>query len=199
MQNDNFLSYIIYKADSEVKRLKKAELDLCIKRLAEKDKDYLSKLYHEMNKPIFLFALSIVKDYALAEDVSQETFIRIMAYAHTYRLGTNPMAWIFKISRNVINDALKKSKHETSLDMESLIAAIDMTGEQDEPYHIESLEALEILDPIEREIVSLYVYSGLKQTEIAKVLGLPYLKVRAKYGYAIAKLKKYYRRGEINE
>ena len=51
-------------------------------------------------------------------------------------------------------------------------------------------EALSKLNSTEREIVSLYAFAGLKQTEIAKVMKMPYVKVRSVYGYAIKKLRK---------
>ena len=38
--------------------------------------------------------------------------------------------------------------------------------------------------------MSLYIFSGLRQTEIAQVMKMPYIKVRSKYGYAVKKLRK---------
>ena len=60
------------------------------------------------------------------------------------------------------------------------------------------LEAMKTLSETEQMIVSLYLYSGLKQTEIAKVLNIPYLSVRSKYGYAIRKLKRYFERKGVH-
>jgi DNA-directed RNA polymerase specialized sigma24 family protein len=59
------------------------------------------------------------------------------------------------------------------------------------------LAALQILTKQEREIVSLYVYAGFSQVEIAKELQIPYVKVRSQYGYAIKKLRAYYEKNEV--
>ena len=46
------------------------------------------------------------------------------------------------------------------------------------------------LSETEREIISLYLFGGLKQTDIARIMGMPYIKVRSLYGYALKKLRK---------
>lgn len=55
-----------------------------------------------------------------------------------------------------------------------------------------ALEALNVLDETERTIVSLYIFWDFKQTEIAKILKIPYRTVRDKYSYAIKKMKGYF-------
>jgi len=52
---------------------------------------------------------------------------------------------------------------------------------------------------VEREIVSLYVFSGVRQTEISKMLSMDYITVRSHYAYAIRKLKRFYKGREGNE
>ena len=46
------------------------------------------------------------------------------------------------------------------------------------------------LNDCEREVLSLYLFGGLKQTEIAKIMKLPYVRVRSLYECAIKKLRK---------
>ena len=174
-------------------QMDKAQIDLCIKNISNGDRNAVKKLYDEFSNPIYLFALSIVKDYRLAEDVLQDTFLNIMSSAQTYRLGTNPKAWIFSLARNASLLSLKKSLYKdlkSSEDFEKIISNNSM--EDDLGNSLEELESLKILRNLEREIVVLYVFAGLKQTEISKVLKIPYLTVRSQYGYALKKLKKYY-------
>jgi RNA polymerase sigma factor (sigma-70 family) len=168
------------------------QIDLCIKEISCDNRDSLKRLYDEFKKPIFMFALSIVKDYQLAEDVMHDTFLNIMACAKNYRLGTNPKAWIFSIVRNVSVDHFKKQRKDVFMSSEEIEIISDVKFEFQSNNTIDSINALEILEPIEREIVSMYIFGGLKQTEIAKVIKLPYISVRSKYGYAIKKLKKYF-------
>lgn len=169
------------------------ELDLCIIEIATGNKKALRQLYDEMKNPIFLFALSMIKDYQAAEDVEQETFLNIMKSARNYQSNTNAKAWIFSIARNCCIDSMKKQSKYISLDDD---ASMNIPSTNNQFASVENaiiaLEALEQLEETERVIVSLYVYAGMKQTEIANVLNLPYLAVRSKYGYAIRKLKRYF-------
>jgi hypothetical protein len=55
--------------------------DRMVKEIAEGHSDSLSELYDTLRKPVFVLALSILQDYYVAEDVMQETFIRVATYA----------------------------------------------------------------------------------------------------------------------
>jgi RNA polymerase sigma factor (sigma-70 family) len=83
------------------------QLDLCICEIATGNREALRQLYDEFKNPIFLFDLSILKNYQAAEDVEQDTFLNIMQSACKYRPGTNAKAWIFSITRNCCSDYLK--------------------------------------------------------------------------------------------
>jgi len=168
------------------------QIDLCINEVSQNNQDALKKLYDEFGKPIFLFALSIVKDYQLAEDVAQETFLEIMASAKNYRMGTNPKAWIFSIARNISADTLKSHYKNVLLSDEEMNDIPDLSNMSLLENRTDAFDALNTLDLLEKQIISLYLFSGLKQIEIAKVLDISYIKVRSKYGYAIKKLKNYY-------
>lgn len=168
------------------------QLDLCICEIAKGDREALRRLYDEMKNPIFLFALSLVRDYQLAEDAEEETFLAVMKSARNYKPGTNARAWIFGIARNCCMDSLKAKSKYICVDDE-ILASYSETGDQGERTEnsVIAAQALSSLDDDERMIVSLYLFSGLKQTEIAKVLGMSYVSVRSKYAYAVKKLRRY--------
>ena len=46
------------------------------------------------------FIQSIVKDTWLAQDVAQETFVKVFFKSHLYQIGTSFKAWVFEIARN---------------------------------------------------------------------------------------------------
>lgn len=167
------------------------QLDLCISEIASGSRESLRQLYEELKNPVFMFALSIVKNTVIAEDAEQETFLRVMQSAATYRKGTNPKAWIFGIARNCCIDSLKALAKDIPLETEALA---DIPAEENlfnkADNRAIALEALGCLKEEEQLIVSLYLYAGLKQTEIAKLLQIPYLSVRSKYGYALKKLRR---------
>ena len=152
-----------------------------------------------INLTHFRFALSLVRSRQLAEDIEAETFLNIMQSACGYKPGTNARAWIFAIARNCCMDCMKENARLLTVDSESLdLLPGDTEGFEQTENAMLALEALKTLSETERQIVSLYLYSGLKQTEIAKVLNLPYLSVRSKYGYALTKLRRYFDRKGVH-
>lgn len=193
MQNKKLKRYINRGRQKGGELMTGKQLDLCIKKIASGNREALRQLYDEMKNPIFLFALSLVKNYQYAEDVEQETFLNIMRSACNYQPGTNAKAWIFSIARNCCVDCIKTNSKYILVETETL-ASIPIENNDIEKAEnaIFVLEALDVLEQDEQTIVALYLFSGLKQTEIAKVMNLPYMSVRSKYGYAIKKLKRYF-------
>ena len=170
------------------KRNKCIDLDMCIQMISRQDHNALELLYKELANPIYRFSLMILKDAHLAEDAMQNTFMKIMANAGLYRPGTKPRSWVFSIARNVCMDLYKQKSPVVE---ESVLNSLS------DNYSIEDLadiisvrEAIDKLTITEKEILSLYIFAGLKQTEISKVMNLPYVKVRSHYKYAIQKIRK---------
>lgn len=175
------------------------QLDLCICEIAAGNREALSQLYVEMKDQVFRFALSLVRSRHLAEDIEAETFLNIIQSACGYKPGTNARAWIFAIARNCCMDCMKANSKFLVVDNDSLdLLPTDANGLEQTENALLVLEAMKALSETEQMIVSLYLYSGLKQTEIAKVLNIPYLSVRSKYGYAIRKLKRYFERKGVH-
>lgn len=132
-------------------------------------------------------------NYQAAEDVEQDTFLNIMQSACKYRPGTNAKAWIFSITRNCCSDYLKTNTKYVPLEADILASFPAEDRHLDKVENsIIALEALNVLDETERTIVSLYIFWDFKQTEIAKILKIPYRTVRDKYSYAIKKMKGYF-------
>ena len=159
-------------------------MDVCIKNIAGGDMSALRELYDELRVPVYKFALSIVKSTDSAEDIAQETFLRIRANAQTYRPKGKPRAWIFSIVRNLAISELRRTAKIVDIDElnDSLASSVN---------NVDELLLLDILNPDEKEIVSLHVLADLKHSDIAKALNMPYEQVRWKYAYAIKKLKKH--------
>ncbi len=164
------------------------DLDMCIRLIARRDHTALEELYKELADPIYRFSLMILHDSHLAEDAVQITFMKIMANAGSYRPKTKPRSWIFAIARNVCMD-LHSEKVPVIEDeiLDSLTGNYDIDDLTDS---ISVRDAVKKLTTTEREILSLYIFAGLKQTEISKIMKIPYMKVRSHYKYAIQKLRK---------
>ena len=164
------------------------DYNTCLIRISVKDNEALAALYREMKDPIYRYALLMLHDHSSAEDALQITFLKIMANADSYRPGVTAKAWIYTIVRNTCLDIIRQRM--PVVDDEYLATFRDDGVIEELTDSIAVRDALIKLTPTEREVISLYAFGGLRQTEIAKVTGMPYIKVRSVYGYAVKKLRK---------
>ena len=131
-----------------------------------------------------------------AEEVMQETYLKIWTSAASYHSQGKPLAWIFTIARNLCYMKFRDQKRQADMGLDELNG--EETGEVCLP--LENLadamvlrSALEILKEDERQIVLLHASAGLKHREIAADLQMPLATVLSKYNRAIKKLKQYLR------
>ena len=75
-------------------------LDKFIKKFINCNVSAFDEIYNRTRKSVYYVALSILRDNALAEDVMQTTYMRVLKYIQSYALGTNASAWIIKIAKN---------------------------------------------------------------------------------------------------
>lgn len=149
-------------------------------------------LYQNTDRTVYSFILSIMKNPQDAEEVMQETYMKIWTSASSYQSQGKPLAWIFTIARNLCYMKFRDQKHRADIGLEELTG--EETGELCLP--LENLAdamalraALELLKEDERQIVLLHASAGLKHREIAASLGMPLATVLSKYNRSIKKLK----------
>lgn len=166
-------------------------VDWLILRIGSGDLHALETLYDGLKNSVYSAALAILKDPAAAEDVLQDTFLRVCRAAPSYTPGVNGRAWVMTIARNLSLDRLKK-KDRLALPLDEAAEPAAFAGSTDFIDDIELREALGSLAPEEREIVLLHLASGFKFREIAELLHTEPGKVHWKYYSAIRRLGVYY-------
>ena len=165
--------------------------DKLIEDIAEGNMDALRKLYETVHKTIYAFALSITKNTHDAEDVLQETFLKIYQKAKDYTSYDKPMAWIFTIARNFALMKFRDRKKEDSTEEVSDMPEAIFSFVEDVSERIVLETAVNKLDENERTILLLHAVSGLKNREIAELLDMPINTVLSKYNRTIKKMQKY--------
>ena len=119
--------------------------------------------------PVGRYLRRFVGDPALAEDLTQETFIRIYRKLDTYRFGSRFTTWTFQIARNAAIDALRSRERR-----DRLVDAIAPPRPVSEPgFGAEISAALETLSPKLRDAVLLVEVAGFTYRDAADVLGVP--------------------------
>lgn len=142
----------------------------------------LDLIYRSFYHPVYLLAVSLVREPALAEDVTQEVFLTVHACAGRYKPGTNPRAWLFGITKNVARYFLRVSRRADQPGeeaMDRLLAAGEL--EADCLSGILTCQALSVLTPQENSVVVLHVFGGFSLAEIARYLKAPYGTVLWRY------------------
>lgn len=182
-------SFVTTSAMEYADRTRDAMLEACLAQIAQGDQQALCALYEQTRQAAYGFALSILKNAEDAQDVLQETYIRLYAAAGRYQPQGKPMAWLLTIVRNLARMKLREGARRAELapeEWERLPAS--QTGLTSEDRMVLSA-ALRGLNDEELRIVMLHAVSGLKHRETAALLGLPLSTVLSKYHRALKKLK----------
>ncbi|MFQ3546191.1 sigma-70 family RNA polymerase sigma factor [Halobacillus rhizosphaerae] len=159
------------------------------------DKEYLLKeLMKKYTNKVYLLAYSFVRDKGIAEDISQEVFIKCYRHINTYRGEAAITSWIYKITVNTSKDFLRKQK---------LLKWRFPLKSEDHHSKIESSEETvlkmdkkeEILSfvfslPLKyREVLILHYFHELKTLEISETLDVSLNTVKTRLARGRNKLK----------
>lgn len=148
------------------------------------------ELVRRYERPVFSLLYRMVRNRGLAEDLAQETFIKVLNGLGSYNPQYRFSSWIFKIANNAAIDQLRKRELDTlSLDgsphaatpAEMSATALQLGDHHESP--LEELEARELggaiehaiakLRPEYRACVLLRHVEGHSYEEIARILDLP--------------------------
>ena len=162
-----------------------------MQRIAARDENAVRELYEATSKPLFAFILSYTRNYADAEDLLQETYMKVIGAAHLYQDQGNPMAWIMKISKNLFLMQARKNSHSIVMESEDVESYEDIPFDQitDVDTKIWMQQLFSCLSREERLIIIMHTMMGFKHREIAKEINLSLGTVLSKYNRALKKLK----------
>lgn len=170
------------------------------------DEAAFRELIRRYQRPIFSIIYRMVGDRELAEDLAQETFIKVLNAIDSYRPEHKFSSWIFKIANNAAIDHLRRRELDTlSLDgapdalttSRQEATALQVRDRTESP--LDELEARELGSHIERAIarlrpeyrscIMLRHVEGRAYEEIAEILGLPLGTVKTYIHRARAELR----------
>lgn len=148
------------------------------------------ELVRRYERPVFSLIFRMVRNRELAEDLAQETFVKVLNAIESYRPEYKFSSWVFKIANNAAIDHLRRRELDTlSLDgsphaetPEAIEATALQIGDQQETA-LDEVAAKELGSAIEVEIAQLRPeyrtcillrhVDGRSYEEIAEILGLP--------------------------
>ncbi len=127
-----------------------------------KGKDAFSFAFKQFTDTVYRVALHNTANFADAEDVTQEVFIKLLEANKAFRDSEHLKAWLIRVTINLCRDKMKKSSRETLV--ENVVSY--KTGEE----KADVLEAVKSLPENYRNTIYLHYYEGYTAKEIGKIL-----------------------------
>ena len=168
------------------------------------DPGAFESLLRRHRAPLFTFLLRMLGDRERAEDLAQETFLRIVKGAQAWEHRARFQTWLFTIARNLCVDLSRRDRFRRA-------DSIDAEGPDGAPPMVESVPGREI-DPArgaesarmrpllqqallalpaeQREVFVLREQAGLPFREIAEMVGVNENTVKSRMRYALEGLRK---------
>jgi RNA polymerase sigma-70 factor (ECF subfamily) len=179
-----------------------AEIDLgLLRRIAARDEAALAALYDRHSRLAFSVIVRVLGSRSEAEDVLQETFVRVWSRADTYdALRGSPATWLTRIARNRAIDRLRAHRVRGHVSVEASPNVVGAASRPVEPVTRETPEtvlegrttagavrtALATLTPAQRTLIEAAFFEGCTHAELATRFDMPLgtVKTRIRTGLA---------------
>ena len=164
-------------------------------------------LVRRHRQAVFVFILRFTGQRARAEDVLQETWLKVVRSAGEYQPKARFTTWLYTIARNLCVDSARKESYRQADSLDAPVTGADGEGRalgerlpdgglQPERgafnLHVRPLleKALGSLPEEQREVFVLREFSGIPFKDIAQVTGVPENTVKSRMRYALESLRR---------
>ena len=176
--------------------------DLLMIRLQEGDNTAFDELVDQYQSPLIGFFIRNTRDVQLAEDLAQDTLIKLYQQSWDYLPVGRFRGWLFRIARNLLiddirrktNDALVRAvKRPRDADDDVLYRiAGEMTSPEDMADQREVAKLVEaglaLIPEEQRQTFTLHHYGGVSLPEIAQIMDVPLPTAKSRLRLAREKL-----------
>jgi len=168
-------------------------------KVVSQDRHAFETLYDRYEKLVFSFAYRLTGDRTIAEEVTQDVFLKLWNGTSVYQADKGKFSsWLLTITRNKAIDEIRRVKrhdHEPMLEKDALIEQAGSTEvevewkEKREEIREEIREAIAELSLEQQEIIELFYFKGYSQQKIADQCKLPLGTVKGRIRLALKHLK----------
>jgi len=170
--------------------------EMIMEAMKKGDLQQASLLFERYHKRIFNFLARMTMDRTLAEDLTQNVFVRMIKYRNSYREGAKFQSWIYQIARNIFADHYQENKNRRHgfIDVQKIEGTMadsdemQMMDEREELLH----KCLARLEPDQRELLVLTRFQHMKYEEVATIMDTTVANIKVKVHRAIGKLREFY-------
>ncbi|MFN8145273.1 MAG: sigma-70 family RNA polymerase sigma factor [Bacteroidia bacterium] len=181
-----------------VRRIKITEEEL-IQLLSNREEKGIEILYDNYSAALYGVIHRIVQQDEIAEDVLQETFLKIWNNFGQYDSAKGRLfSWMINIARNASIDKVRSKEFVNRNKNQNLEKAVFSAGEDLQsgfnPETIGIKKMVQELEPEYRQVIELLFFGGYSQSAAAEKLNIPLGTVKTRSRAALQKLKNYFER-----
>lgn len=167
--------------------------ELLMEAVKNGDLQQASLLFDRYHKRLFNFLAKMTMERTIAEDLTQNVFLRMLKYRNSYREGAKFQSWIYQMARNVFVDHYQESKNKNGfVKMETLPDTMDEDYQDTEQQERLLHQSLERLPDEQRELLVLTRFQHMKYEEVAEIMNTTVANIKVKVHRAINKLREHY-------
>jgi len=165
-----------------------------LRSIAAGDKGAMQVLFQRHSARVYRFALRLIEDAALAEDIVSEVFMEVWRGAHGFKAKSQVTTWLLAIARHKASSALRR-RPEAALDDD---IAADLVDPGDDPELLTHQKdrgkiirmCLNRLSPPHREVIDLVYYHERSIDEAARIVGVSKNTIKSRVMHARIQMAK---------
>ncbi len=162
-----------------------------MERCRSGDEEAWSALVGATIKPLYRLCASYAPSAAIAEELTQEIYFKLWENLHRYNAGSNFMAWAWRVAKNLLIDAHRRSRREREaawLDpeiIERLPGSDDPLEEADRRQRLRLIAtSLHQIDATLAQLILMRDFAGMSYQDISEALELPLGTVKSRLNRA---------------
>ena len=170
------------------------ELELLVQRFQNKDSKAFEQLYGMYSDNICGVISSIVRDREIAEELTQDVFVKIWNNAESYNPSKGRFfTWILNIARNSAIDKVRSKSFKNqkkNLQADYFVGILEQAEEHEETIDIRGLQQL-LMDLKKKcvQIIEMLYFRGYTQKQVSEELGIPLGTVKTRNRNCLGKLR----------
>ena len=170
-----------------------------VELLHEQNEKAISLLYENYGDTLYGVAFKVVKNEELAQDVLQESFVKIWKKGNSYdSTKAKLFTWLFRITRNTAIDKLRSLSTKSDKEIQIDVSDVYNLGiESIRPEFMDIRQNLEKIEPKYQIVLDALFFQGMTQQEASDELDIPLGTIKSRLKIGLRELKKIYGNGVL--
>ena len=165
-----------------------------VELLQERNEKAISLLYEHYGNTLYGVAHKVVRDEELAQDVLQESFVKIWKNSDSYDASKAKLfTWLFRITRNTAIDKLRSANTKSDREIQMDVSNVYTLGvESTVPEFLDVRENLGKIEPKYQIVLDALFFQGMTQQEASDELDIPLGTIKSRLKIGLRELRKIY-------